>query len=283
LLVLVAIAVFRALQASAFKSIQLASTLSAIARRGSQVVDDVYPDHVTELPEEPGQHRAREVRWPSPAATLQAIDVPALVDCATRADVIIELCVRPGQMIPEHGRIALIHGDDDVADHELLGTLQTGIERTFDQDPSMALRVLADIALRALSPATNDPTTAIQALDEIDTLLSQIIRRDLDVETVNGPDGHPRVQLRLPTWDDYVAVAVDEIIAIASPSSHVRRRVDRLLAALAAIAPNERAEPLLARIQRPQPEREGATVREQVGMTQRSSSDAGDASRECGS
>jgi uncharacterized membrane protein len=246
--VLVAIAVFRSLQSSAFRSIQLASTLSAIAQRGREVVDDVYPN---QTPEDPAAHRGPapngEVLWPARAATLQAIDIPALARCAERADVVIELCVRPGQMIPEHGRVALTHGDGAVAAHELVQTLQTGNERTFDQDPTMALRVLADIALRALSPAVNDPTTAVQALDEIDSLLRQLLTRDLAVETVNGSDGQPRLQLALPTWEDYLAVALDEIIAIAGSSCHVRRRVDRLLTELIAIAPTERTEALRAR------------------------------------
>jgi uncharacterized membrane protein len=248
--ILVAIGVFRSLQGSAFRSIQLAWTLSAVARRGSEVVEDVYPDHTTEVPAAPGRRPAvaGEVRWPAHAATLQVIDVPALVRCAERADVVIELCVQPGEVIPEHGCVALIHGDGEVSTHELVRTLQTGIERTFDQDPTMALRVLADIALRALSPAINDPSTAVQALDEIDTLLRQIISRDLAVETVNGADGQPRLQLRLPTWDDYVAVGLDEILATASPSWQVRQRVDRLLTDLIAIAPAERAEALQARI-----------------------------------
>jgi uncharacterized membrane protein len=252
LLVLVAIGVFRSLQASAFASIQLASTLSAVARRGREVVDEVYPDHTTEAPAAPDRPPAGagEVRWSAGAATLQAIDVPALVHCAERADVVVELCVRPGQVIPEHGRVALTHGDGEVAAHELAGSLQMGIERTFDQDPTMALRVLADIALRALSPAVNDPTTAVQALDEIDNLLRQLIGRDLAVETVNGSDGQPRLLLRLPTWEDYVSVALDEIIAFAGSSWQVRRRVERLLTDLMSIAPAERAEALQTRVER---------------------------------
>jgi hypothetical protein len=54
--------------------------------------------------------------------------------------------------------------------------------------------------------------------------LRQIVTRDLATETINGSDGRPRVKLRLPTWDDYLTVAVDEITAI-SPSWPVQRRV----------------------------------------------------------
>ena len=255
-LVLVAMVVFRALQSSAFQSIQLASTLAAVARRGREVVDDVYPEPATQDPAAPGQPGAvaGEVRWPARAVTIQAIDVPALVRCAERAGVVIELCVQPGQVIPQQGRVALVHGDGKVAADELLRALTTGNERTFDQDPTMALRVLADIALRGLSPAVNDPTTATQALDEIDGLLRQIVTKDLAVETVNGADDQPRLKLRLPTWDDYLTVALDEIIATASSSWPVQRRVDRLLTDLIAIAPAERAEALRVRIERVKPQ-----------------------------
>jgi uncharacterized membrane protein len=157
--------------------------------------------------------------------------------------------------------VAVIHGDGELAEHEVIRSLHAGIERTFDQDPAMALRVLADIALRALSPAMNDPTTAVQALDEIDSLLRQIMGKDLAVETVNGSDGQPRLKLRLPNWEDYVAVALDEIIAIAGSSWQVRRRVDRLLASLISIAPAGRAEALQARIDRTLPYANGADQR----------------------
>jgi uncharacterized membrane protein len=250
--VLTSIAMFRSLQTSAFRSIQLASTLAAVARRGREVIEGAYPDHTTEDPATPARPSALagEVLWPARAATLQAIDVSALVRCAQRSDAVIELCVRPGEVIAEHGRVALIHGDGGVSASELFRGLQTGIERTFDQDPTMALRVLADIALRALSPAVNDPTTAVQALDEIDGLLREIVRRNLAVETVKGSDGEPRLLLRLPTWEDYVAVALDEIIAIDGFSAQVRRRVERLLTDLIAIAPAGRADVLRARIER---------------------------------
>jgi uncharacterized membrane protein len=251
-IVVLAIGVFRSLQTAAFKSIQLASTLDAVTRRGRQVVDGVYPDETLE-PSAAANGRQMmegEILWPGPAVILQVIDVPALVRCAERMDVVIELCVRPGEVIPERGRVALVHGSGEVAADELLPALSTGIERTFDQDPAMALRVLADIALRALSPAVNDPTTAVQALDGIDQLLRTLARRDLAVETVKGTDGEPRVLLRLPSWEDYVSVALDEIIAIAGASPLVRRRIERLLTELLAIAPASREDALQARLER---------------------------------
>jgi uncharacterized membrane protein len=252
LIVVGAIGVFRALQSSAFKSIQLASTLAAVTQRGRQVVDGVYPDETLDSSAASSRpHTVEgEVLWPGAAATLQAIDVSALVRSAERMDVVIELCVRPGEVIPERGRVAVVHGAAEAAADQLLPALRTGIERTFDQDPAMALRVLADLALRALSPAVNDPTTAVEALNGIDQLLRVLVRRDLAVGTARGSDGEARVVLRLPSWEDYVSVALDEIIEIGGSSPLVRGRVERLLVELVAVAPADREEALRARLER---------------------------------
>jgi uncharacterized membrane protein len=252
--ILVAIAVFRQRQGSAFKSIQLASTLAAVARRGREVVDGMYPNPIgaDAAPERAttGPASGRDVLWPNRDATLQIIDVRRLVRAAERTGGVIEVSVSPGEVIPEQGRVAVVHGGDESTEREAVRALQVGIERTFDQDPGLALRVLADIALRSLSPAINDPTTAVQALDHVDGLLRVMMRRDLDIGTVNAPDGQTRVLLRLPTWEDYVGVALDETIAMSDRSLQVRRRVDRLLAELVAIAPPRRRECLQARMER---------------------------------
>ena len=253
--VLVAIGVFRALQSSAFRSIQLASTLAAVARRGREVVDGMYPDPIGAGSAPDGGTASpasgRDVLWPSGEATLQVIDVRRLVRAAERTGGVIEVCASPGEVIPQQGRVAIVHGGDESTDREAIRALQVGIERTFDQDPGLALRVLADIALRSLSPAINDPTTAVQALDRVDGLLRVMVRRELAVGTVSARDGQPCVLLRLPTWEDYVGVALDETIAMSDSSLEVRRRVDRLLTELVAIAPPGRRESLQARLDRP--------------------------------
>ena len=71
----------------------------------------------------------------------------------------------------------------DRAAEELEGMIALGEERTFDQDPAFALRMMVDIANRALSPAVNDPTTAVQVLDHIGEVLGLIGRTDLEQRT----------------------------------------------------------------------------------------------------
>jgi uncharacterized membrane protein len=99
--------------------------------------------------------------------------------------------------------------------------------------------VLTDIALRALSPAINDPTTAVQAIDTMDGLLRVLAVRDLAVGEIGGDDGTIRVRLALPSWDDYLELAVEEIAELTALLPTVRRRLTRLLDDLSEILPGD--------------------------------------------
>lgn len=258
LLLLVAIALFRQLQTAAFRSIQLASTLEQVSERGREVIDHLY------VPSDEAHVRAagpgvadphHEVLWPHRYAVLQVIDVPPLLRRAQHEDVTIEFRVRPGQTLVEHGVVAVVHGGPtSVFDHDILAKLSAGNERTFEQDPLLALRVLADIALRAVSSAINDPSTAVQALDAIDSLLRTLTTRQLDIGHVHDSDSQLRVVVPMPTWDDFVAVALDEVIATRTSSIHLRQRLQRLLDELTECAPPEAHATLRTRRERLSPE-----------------------------
>jgi len=262
--VLASLIVYRQLQMGAFKSIQLASTLAQVARRGREVIDALYtPSRAAPEPRvptesaqvwPPADRNTQEIRWPGPAGILQLIDVPRVLGAAERHQTMIELKVGVGKLIAEDAIVAVANGgaEPGIA-HEIIETFTIGEERTFEQDPALALRVLADIALRALSPAVNDPTTAVQALDAIDGLLRPLATRDLDIGRIAGSDGVVRVSLMLPTWDDYLSVALDEMIALPALSPNVARRTLRLLDDLEAIAPACRRSSIDARRRQIQP------------------------------
>jgi uncharacterized membrane protein len=252
-LLLVAIALFRTLQMRAFSSIQLASTLVQVTQRGRQVLEGVYPDRP--LPEGGATqrpralpHGARDVIWSAGPGILQAIDVPLIIAAARDADAAVEILVPFGETV-QQAPVAVVHGSADPSlDAVVIKAIRTGPERTFEQDPALAFRVLADIALRAVSAAINDPTTAVQVLDSVESLLRMLVGRDLDVGEVTGPSGNARVLLPLPRWDDYVALSFDEIIDMGAAHRQVRRRLERLLRDLIALAPAGRRIPLQRRL-----------------------------------
>ena len=177
------------------------------------------------------------------------IDVPRVLDLAAKSDAVVEFQVGTGHTIWQNGVVALLHRPiDGTLDDEILRALDVGRERTFEQDPAWALRFLTDIALRALSPALNDPTSAVQALDGIDALLRRLATRKLDLGKITDSDGNVRVLLVLPTWDDYLAVGLDEIIGASRQSPNVRGRVAELRRDLLSIAPDVRHPPVRARL-----------------------------------
>jgi len=135
---------------------------------------------------------------------------------------------------------------------ELLAGLVTGPERTFRQNPLFAFRLLADIAMRALSPAVNDPATAVQVLETIESLLQALVSRDLDVADVADvadDAGTVRVVLALPSWDDYLRTALDDLLESAAQSPMVLLRARTLLTTVLNAAPPARQPPITRRLQ----------------------------------
>lgn len=247
--VLAALALIRSLQVKAFASIQLAPTLSAIAAQGRGIIDDLYrrPCAPARPPRAPMPPRRRTVLWPHRQAILQQLDLGHLLRAAD--DAVIVLRAGMGDTLQQGAPVADLHGGD-VADTAVLAGLVTGTERTFQQDPLFAFRLLADIAMRALSPAVNDPATAVQVLDTIESLLQALVSRDLDVADVADSAGTVRIVLALPSWDDYLRTALDDLIESASRSPMVLLRGQTLLTSLLNAAPPGRQPPVARRLHR---------------------------------
>jgi uncharacterized membrane protein len=255
-----AIVVYRDLQMRAFGSVELGSVLAEVTERGRRVLEGVYADELPRdsdgPPREDGEKRglrglpegSREVAWPGRSGIIQDVDVPRIIAAARSADAAVEIVVPTGEMVHHRATVAVVHGPVDRSlDAAVVKAVRTGAGRTFEQDPTMAFRVLADIALRALSPAINDPTTAVQVLDCEEDLLRMLVGRDLDAGEITGPRGKTRVLLALPGWEDYVALAVDEIVEAGAGNMRIRRRVEHLLRDLIALAPESRRAPLQVR------------------------------------
>jgi uncharacterized membrane protein len=248
--VLAAIALIRTLQVKAFASIQLAPTLSAIAAQGRAILDDLYPRPGPDgrLPAAPLPPLRRAVTWPHRQAILQQLDLRRLLDAAVGGAVIV-LQARIGDTLQEGAVVAGLYGGD-ASDAAVLGALVTGPERTFGQDPLFAFRLLADIGLRALSPAVNDPATAVQVLDTIQGLLMPLVPRDLDIPEITDAAGAVKVVLALPSWDDYLRIALDDLVEAGSRSPMVLLRARTLLAGLLDAAAPQRRSSITWRLHR---------------------------------
>jgi uncharacterized membrane protein len=173
--------------------------------------------------------------------TVQTIDVARLVELATAHDGVIEMLVEVGDVVIESTpllRLDCVRPGCDV--RALKIAIVLGNERTFDQDPKYAIRLLVDIAIKALSPAVNDPTTAVQALDQIQDLLLRLGRRRLEIGEFRDNAGQLRLVVSFPSWEDFLRLALDEIRSYGSSSVQVMRRMKALINDLILVLPEER-------------------------------------------
>ena len=154
----------------------------------------------------------------------------------------ITLLVRVGDGISQGAPIASVTGLRP-GDLELSRCLLVRPERSLKHDPLYALRLLVDIGLRALSPAVNDPTTAVRALDEIEDVLRTAAR--LPLGPVRRTSGRGSVVVPGATWPDVVDLALLEIIESGLRAPQVTRRLSALFVDLLADLPESTHAPLL--------------------------------------
>jgi uncharacterized membrane protein len=246
--VLLTVALIWALQVKAFTSIQLAPTLATVAAKGRGILDDLYRHPATAEP--PSAMVLPPLRctvtWPHEQTTLQQVDMPRLLQAAGSAVIVLKAGI--GDTLQQGAPVADLHGSE-VTDAAVLRGLVTGPERSFRQDPLFAFRLLADIGLRALSPALNDPATAVQVLDTMQSILGPLVTRDLDVTEMADGSGAVRVVLALPSWDDYLRTSLDDLIESAARSPMVLLRARVLLIGLLDTAPARRRPSIAWRLQ----------------------------------
>ncbi|MGW7611204.1 DUF2254 domain-containing protein [Streptomyces sp. NPDC054766] len=214
-----------------------------VGRLGEQVLDHVVA-HVRSSAASDG-----EPRTPGPVTrirterggVIQAFDAPGMVSLAARHDCVLVLAASVGDFVPPGGTLVEIHGGTSAPDpRRVTGLLALGPERTIEQDPAFALRILVDIAIRALSPAVNDPTTAVQVLNHIEAFLYAVGRVGLRSRYVLADDrGRPRLVLPGRPWGNYLELAVTEIRDYGATSVQVCRRLRALLDGLMATLPAE--------------------------------------------
>jgi uncharacterized membrane protein len=180
----------------------------------------------------PNEEPALIVSSPSPGA-IQAIDTRGLVRWARERDCLLHFPHGVGDFVESGQKLVEVFGDLGDSGREavrLQHMVALGIERTIEQDPAFAVRIMVDIAIKALSPAVNDPTTAVQVLDHLGETLRVIGTTDL-IRQSQPQDESGEVRLLLPArrWDDYLALGVTEIREYGANSVQVVRRLRALL------------------------------------------------------
>lgn len=247
-LTIISICVFLFVVENVSKQLRPVTVMADIASEGLDVIREVYPKRL-----EPGSAAegdfdealgvpSRIIPYDGHHGVLQAFDIGALVEVAIRTGCTIEVVPQVGDSITADDPVfRLYDGGGAIGSKQLLKHLVLERERTSEQDPGFAFRIIVDIASKALSPAINDPTTAVLALDQIHNLLREVGLRRLDTGFVHDSKGQLRLVYRTPDWEDFVALAVTEIRQFGANSVQVARRMRAMLEDLIPLLPLHRA------------------------------------------
>jgi uncharacterized membrane protein len=231
------------------KELRPVRILTGVAAEGRKVIRSIYPRTLAEAnrADSPARStslgkRSRVITHNCDPGFVLAFDDEGLMQVARQADCVVELVPQVGDFIaPDDLLFNLYEGGRPIDENRLRDTLACGPERTLEQDPMFAFRIIVDIASKALSPAINDPTTAVLALDQIHHLLREIGNRQLDNGQYYDAAGKLRLVYRTPDWEDFVQIAVTEIRQFGRESIQVNRRLRAMLENLIETLPPARA------------------------------------------
>lgn len=247
LLVLASVGLFLAFIHHITNSIKVSSIVSHLGETTVDVVNRYLPE-----PDSLGARLGLQTWRPGPAMTERTllaeehgsvveIHYRGLVSWAHERDVVVEVLLQVGDFVPEGAPAVRVWREasaEQVDDNDLAslrGMVVVEQDRFFNQDPAFGVRKLVDIAERALSPGINDPTTAVQVLDELHRILRLVVvRAELPALVTRGH----RVRLvhRPQRVEELVDLAVAELLHYGSDSLQVPRRVSRMMEDLLTVA-----------------------------------------------
>ncbi len=231
------------------------TVLSSVGTSGLAVIGGVYPQP-SEGPATAADERrklgapASVVAHEGPSGIVLAVNVDKLKREAEANHGVIEFVPLVGDFVALGEPIFNLYGGASaIDDHILRSTVAFGSERTMEQDPTFAFRIVIDIAVKALSPAINDPTTAVLAIDQLHRMLRLVGTRHLRTDEIADAARQLRVIFRTPNWEDFVHLAFSEIRFYGSTNLQIVRRLRAMIENLIQTLPSHRHQELLNQLE----------------------------------
>ncbi|MDQ0734960.1 DUF2254 domain-containing protein [Arthrobacter agilis] len=187
------------------KSLRVDTMMLAVHQEASRAARQAYPeyeDHSRDLSSSLSSPKGGTLVMAARSGFVKAVRPQVLVQAATESRVVVRVGVRPGDRVTVGTPLGSFSTDDgrDVTgpvaeqmSEALAVAVEMGFERTLEQDPALGLRQLTDIAVKAISPAINDPITAVHAVGHCADLLVQLQGCKLGSQQHNDVHGTPRV------------------------------------------------------------------------------------------
>ncbi len=229
-------------------SVRAVNIIARVKCETRATIDRVYPDPHRSEPAPPSDAPSRApdrvIENRDAGGVLVSVDEADLLDIATRDDLVIEVVPRVGDFVPEGAPLFRVWGSSEDEARSCEACVALAEERTMHQDAIFGFQQLTDIAVRALSPGTNDPSTAAQVLDQLHDLLRVLVVRAIPSPTRADDAGVLRLILPRPNFGDYVRVSFEEVRSYGAGSVQVVRRMRAAIRDLIDVAPPDRARDL---------------------------------------
>jgi len=231
------------------------SILSRVGEAGLAVIESVYPDP-TLGPSRQNNQRGqlgepgRIIQHRGTSEIILAANLDELIAEAKKSNGVIEFVPQIGDFIAVDEPLFKLYGSaTSLDDGKLRSAIAFGPERTMEQDPTFAYRIVIDIALKALSPAINDPTTAVIAIDQLHRLLRKAGKQNLRTDEILDKSGKLLVVFRTPNWEDFVHLAFAEIRQCGAQNMQIARRLRAMIENLIQTLPKHRHAVLLRELE----------------------------------
>jgi uncharacterized membrane protein len=231
-------------------ALQITNVLHMIGDKGREVIDAMFAP-LSSGPSAAGNlARAADgavigpahqvLKYAGAPRAIATLNTWALVRQAQQVGGVIVMACAVGDTVVNDTVLLQVHGTKDrLPEKRLLRSVHFAKERSIEQDPKYPIRLLVDVAIKALSPAINDPTTAVQTIDQIEDLLRRLGQCELDAGYASDANGHLRLVFPMPTWEDYLQLAFDEIRQYGATSVQVMRRLRSALIGISESLTNE--------------------------------------------
>lgn len=200
-------------------TIRIESLLESLAQETRETIERLYPqsvddDHVQQETSVIDIDPRYAVQGSAVPATVsgyvQHIDIDALMSIATKEDLVVKIEANPGVFVTAAEPIFTLHAARKVSGETialLQGTFVVGRERTPEQDLQFSVRRIVEIAQRALSPGTNDPTTALYCIDRLGEAFVRLARRRVPSSARFDEDRKLRIITATVSFDELVSRA----------------------------------------------------------------------------
>jgi len=226
------------------QAISVNQIVDRIASETELVIDDLMP-WPQRYPRMGGAHPLNMDEWKPavlnhPSGYIRFVDTNRLRALTRTYHVQVRVLRRVGHFVPEGVPLILVSKSERVsaASNEFLAAFDIGPSRTLQQDVEFGVLQIVDIALRAISPAVNDPTSAISCIDQLSRILIRFASREPAAPLVFDPPGVVRVSISWIDFEGLLKSAFEQIRLYAKGDMAVSLRLLRALSDVASTTVN---------------------------------------------